>query len=572
MILRIVSNGKAKVRREVRNKRAYFVAPASMIVPGVIPGSQGPLYYPEERFSRGYSVWNGMPVVVNHPTDGDGNYVSARDPDVLEKYGIGYVFRANWDDKLLAEAWIDEDDVRRVSPKVYNALLHDQTVELSTGLFTLNEEAPEGATVNGRTYTHVVIDYTPDHLAILPEIKGACSLDDGCGLNVNLCTCEGQGCEGCITRVSNKDYFLVEKLKKKMSMASILADEIEAAGDGTLIFKHNGKTYKHTYKIVGEGISQDVELGSDKPSEVQKIDGYYRRSKTSSPPAATEPNSPNSKPTGNEMNKDQLVAFLTANCDAWKTKEGKETLNKLSEAELKAIKAFHDKATTITIVTNAEGGIDWAKLAKLLGVETDQRTEPVKFVADLKIKMEELVGKLSGEEPIEEPQAVEGAPAEPVAASKHAPAPNNKKVAPVQAPTKKRTAKEWLEDAPPEVAKAVQNAMKVEAREKAAIIARLTANCKDDAAKAQAVAVYNTMSLDQLQLLAVALPVPAPTQPQVPNIFGVNFPDPGVTVPGVNSADDDDDILPLPTMNFGSDDDAPDSAVSLRKRLIAGRR
>ena len=38
----------ASVRRESLHGRSYLVAPTTLIVPGVLNGSMGPLYYPPE--------------------------------------------------------------------------------------------------------------------------------------------------------------------------------------------------------------------------------------------------------------------------------------------------------------------------------------------------------------------------------------------------------------------------------------------------------------------------------------------------------------------------------------------
>lgn len=63
-----------------------------------------------------------------------------------------------------------------------DALEAGRPMELSTGLFTQNEPAPAGATFNGRPYDYVARNYRPDHLAVLPDQIGACSLADGCGV------------------------------------------------------------------------------------------------------------------------------------------------------------------------------------------------------------------------------------------------------------------------------------------------------------------------------------------------------------------------------------------------------
>lgn len=177
-----------KTRMVTENGRRYIVAPLTMIVPGVLPGSKGPLYYPPEQVANNYKVWNHTPIVVYHPTDYMGNPLSARyDSGVIEKSGIGTVRNSYIDNqgKLKAEGWFDEQRTAEVDSRILDSLRSNRPIELSTGLFTDNVPAQEGAVHNGRPYDYIATNYRPDHLAILPDQVGACSLNDGCGVLVN---------------------------------------------------------------------------------------------------------------------------------------------------------------------------------------------------------------------------------------------------------------------------------------------------------------------------------------------------------------------------------------------------
>ena len=69
----ITYNAGAKVRKESGpTARSYLVAPMRMIVSGVLNGSQGKLFYPGDEVVKNPDAWNGMPIVVNHPTKDDG--------------------------------------------------------------------------------------------------------------------------------------------------------------------------------------------------------------------------------------------------------------------------------------------------------------------------------------------------------------------------------------------------------------------------------------------------------------------------------------------------------------------
>lgn len=188
--MEVLTTNAGTVRREQIGDKSFWVASATFIVPGVLPGSKGPLLYPRAEVAKNPDAWNGMPVVVNHPTV-DGRNVSARSPRVLEKYQVGHVYNAeiNRDGKLVGELWFDEARTRRVEPRILDSLQAKRPIELSTGLFTRNEPAVTDNGVspshNGVQYTHVARDYRPDHLAVLPDATGACSLRDGCGVLVN---------------------------------------------------------------------------------------------------------------------------------------------------------------------------------------------------------------------------------------------------------------------------------------------------------------------------------------------------------------------------------------------------
>jgi len=178
-------NARLSTQRKTLHGRDYLVAPLTLIVPGVLNGSQGPLYYPPEEITKNVLAWNNIPIVVYHPTL-DGKQVSARRPDVLEKAAVGNVFNARVeDDKLKADGWFSLDNVMRVDNRIFKKLQAEEAIELSTGLFTDNIPAEPDATFNGISYTHVARNYRPDHLAILPDQTGACSIKDGCGVLVN---------------------------------------------------------------------------------------------------------------------------------------------------------------------------------------------------------------------------------------------------------------------------------------------------------------------------------------------------------------------------------------------------
>jgi len=178
----ITANISGSVRREKLHGREYLVAPLSLIVPGILNGSNGPLLYSEAELQNDPSRWNSVPIVLGHPTE-QGRPLSARSPNVLEKYQLGYVFNALYDGKLRAEGWFDVQLVNSVAPEIYGALTTSKPLELSTGLS--GDYDWTAGTRNGNSYKGMLKNFRPDHLAILLHDRGACSLQDGCGVNVN---------------------------------------------------------------------------------------------------------------------------------------------------------------------------------------------------------------------------------------------------------------------------------------------------------------------------------------------------------------------------------------------------
>jgi len=184
-MITLVANLTGRVRRDTLLGREHLVAPLSLIVEGILAGSEGALYYPADEIAANVVAWNGLPLVVRHPYL-DGKAISARNADALNSQGVGTVLNATAKDgRLTAEGWFDVDRLRKIDRSILNALQQGQKIELSTGLFTDNLPADDGAVWNGTPYKTVARNYRPDHVAILPEGQGACSLADGCGVNVN---------------------------------------------------------------------------------------------------------------------------------------------------------------------------------------------------------------------------------------------------------------------------------------------------------------------------------------------------------------------------------------------------
>lgn len=68
MEILVVTNGVGKTKKVTAAGREYLVAPLFLIVPGVLNGSKGALYYPGDEIAKNIGAWNGMPLTNGHPT------------------------------------------------------------------------------------------------------------------------------------------------------------------------------------------------------------------------------------------------------------------------------------------------------------------------------------------------------------------------------------------------------------------------------------------------------------------------------------------------------------------------
>lgn len=183
---KLTNNLMSQPRYEMLGGLKYLVANSTMIVPGVLNGSAGALFYPQEEVEKSVMSWNMMPLTLGHPRSDKGEAVSARSPNVLSKSYLGFVFNSHMDgDNLKAEAWFDVNRTNAIAPGLLSKLESGTAVELSTGLYTENIPV-KNKKYNGKKYDAVARNYRPDHLAILMNEKGACSVYDGCGVNNEL--------------------------------------------------------------------------------------------------------------------------------------------------------------------------------------------------------------------------------------------------------------------------------------------------------------------------------------------------------------------------------------------------
>lgn len=178
--MKLYLNDLGSVREETLNGREYLVAPTKPIK--AMDLDQG--YVPQREVSRSEKAWNGTPVTLNHPHDENGNLISASgSPKTASKTNLGYLYNVKSIDggeMLQGEVWIDRHNANAIGGEaetVVEKLENGDKLSVSTSYFGDRLEAGE---YDGKYREKVIGNLRPDHLALLPNKEGRCSIDDGC--------------------------------------------------------------------------------------------------------------------------------------------------------------------------------------------------------------------------------------------------------------------------------------------------------------------------------------------------------------------------------------------------------
>ena len=184
LLTRVIANSLFDTYREVEEGgETWLVVNGVPLVEGVLNGR----YVPADEFGAFAKDWNGIPVVLRHPKKNGRSGGAARVPaPVLDVPIVGYFYNADVDGKrLVGEFWLKKDELlkHQDGEAVYNRIVKNRPVEVSTAYYSAEEFAK--GEVDGKPYLTIDHDIHPDHIALLPDEIGACSIDAGCGLNRN---------------------------------------------------------------------------------------------------------------------------------------------------------------------------------------------------------------------------------------------------------------------------------------------------------------------------------------------------------------------------------------------------
>lgn len=324
--VKTVMNIKPKlVRMDNLAGKDYKVVPMVMMVEGVHSGSEGPYLYTANELGKRVEVWNRKPVVVYHP-----DTPTACTKEVLNTRWIGDIMNAKWDKKgkrLLAEAWLDEERVKKVDNRILEAIDNEETLELSTGLFADSDE--EAGEWNGEEYQGILTNYGPDHLAVLPDQVGACSVEDGAGFYRNS---EGQ--KVVLSKSWMKYFNELSQNTIRDQLRTAIAQEddrrwVEDVFETTFVWSdEEGRLYQQNYKVEDDKVS------------VSGIPVAVYRKMTYEPITNKNKN----KERKSAMDKEKMVDNLISNKQTQWEEDDREYLMNLDEDRLQTMQPKNEEA------------------------------------------------------------------------------------------------------------------------------------------------------------------------------------------------------------------------------------
>lgn len=521
------------VRLETLEERSYTVVPMVMLTEGVHAGSSGPLLYTNEELAKTPIIWNHKPVVVYHP-ERDGVGLSACDPVILQNRKVGLILNASYEkSRLKAEAWIEKDRADKVDERIMAAVETNKMMELSTGLFVDMEES-EGE-FKGDPYVGIARNYRPDHLALLPDKIGACSIQKGAGFLRNQgedkkgfselrrhLTTMGLGhlataLTGNEMSFSNIQQSICAALMKKLGYDPQKGPWVWVADvySDFFIYEYEGKLFRLGYDAADTGIT--IEDG--KPAEVKRVTEYRTVE------GAYVGNQ--DQPTENEdttMDKTKMIlAILAAGAASGWSENDRPALDKLSDAQIKSI---HNGLTAnASPPANTE--------AKKVLVDAIIANNQYGWVEGDRVALmamnEQQLAKIKLTAPAAAP-AAPAATAQPAAATTVTANSNQP-----------QTLEQYISSAPPAMREVLNSSLDALQKEKGVLIEGITKNSNNPFSKDE----LGNMPIGDLRKLArlAYAPVAPVAGSTVPNYAGM------APVPVENAAVEEP--LELPSMTFG---------------------
>lgn len=329
------------VRHDQMEGRDFIVVPMVILTEGVHCGSDGPMFYPSDELSKTPVVWNHKPVVVYHP-EMNGVGISACDPDVITSRKVGVMMNTRFEKgKLKSEAWIEADRANLVDPRIMEAINRNEMMELSTGVFVDHEDAT--GEWNGETYQAIARNYRPDHLALLPDKIGACSIADGAGFLRNESGRKREQVMSLFRKALQEAGISINEMSHsniRDNLTTALRKKFKAEGDNGpflwvadvyndfVIYELDGKLFRIGYTDTDTAVT----LSDEAPVSVVRVTEY--RTVTG---AFVGNRDQNQEPKNMKKTKKEMVDALISNSNGLLVEADRERLMAFNENQLERI-------------------------------------------------------------------------------------------------------------------------------------------------------------------------------------------------------------------------------------------
>lgn len=163
------------VRKVVENGREFIVAPIVAVKDGVLNGE----LVRSDVLGRLLDEWEGTPLTINHPPD-DAAAVITKTHAWIRQNEIGTMRNVHVaQNRLKGEVWIPTDQTAPEVKAVIKRIENGETLQVSVGF--LSAFTVQKGTFGRKQFREVTQDAAPNHVALLPNDVGACSIVDGCG-------------------------------------------------------------------------------------------------------------------------------------------------------------------------------------------------------------------------------------------------------------------------------------------------------------------------------------------------------------------------------------------------------
>jgi hypothetical protein len=366
---------KATVQGAVKiithDAKEVMVVPVVAIVEGVLNGKLVTV----NEFAAIVEAWEGVAIPVRHP-EVNGVKVSANLPSIIESSVIGHFHNVKLvGNTLQGEMYIDIEATKRKGfEPLLDRLAANEQIEVSTAYFA-DEETVSG-THEGITYNAKARNLRPDHLAILPDEVGACSVERGCGTFSRLLANAKRAVKSFLVgnadeSLREKEHLLQTELRKGFTQDQPTPYVVDLFDD-SVVYEMNGELHRAEYTIA-DGV---VTLAT--PNAVRVVRKYEPITNTEAMTMAENTNAPAVvAPVALALNAqdaaavqwarsqydakvDQLVAGITANAS---NKFTADQLKALPIATLETLAAsltpaapvvdYSARGTAVAPVTNA---------------------------------------------------------------------------------------------------------------------------------------------------------------------------------------------------------------------------